>query len=162
MKSQTATKMGSGSSSERLTQPPRIRILIVDDNQLLRTLLRANLETQAEYEVVGEADDGFEAVRLTKAYQPDVVIMDISMPRKDGLTAAAELTRDFPLVRVIMLSSNDDAFCVQQAIRAGAMGYLVKCGSASVAVAITAIVNGHKYFDPTIAHHVPAKSHGVN
>jgi len=148
--------------SQRLTKTPRIRILIADDNQLLRTALRDLLELQEEYEVVGEAFDGFEAIRLTKTCHPDVVIMDIAMPQKDGLTATAELTRDFPQVRVIMMSAYDDEICVQHSIRAGAVGYLVKCGQGSITVAITAIVSGQRYFDPIIARHVPAKIHGVN
>ena len=149
-------------SDSRLINLHHIRILIADDNQLLRTSLRQLLELQAEYEVVGEADDGVEAVRLTHAYRPDVVIMDISMPQMDGLTATAELTRDFPQVRVIMMSAHDEAIYVRRAIRAGAVGYLVKCGEASIEVAITAIASGQMYFDPLIARHVPSGIQGVN
>lgn len=149
-------------TGDRLINLQHIRILIADDNQLLRTSLRQLLEQQAEYEVVGEAYDGFEAVRLTQTCRPDVVIMDISMPQKDGLTATAELTRDFPQVRVIMMSAHAEAIYVRRAIRAGAVGYLVKCGPASIEMAITAIARGQTYFDPLIARHVPFEIQGVN
>ena len=162
MKINPVTDHGSNHSDCRLTSKHPIRILLADDNQRLRNALKRILESEAEYEVVGEACDGFEAVRLTQMCRPDVVIMDISMPQKNGLTATAELTHDFPKVRVMIWSSHTDALCVQQAIRAGAVGYLVKCGQARIEIAIKAIASGHTYFDPIIAQYVPAEFQGVN
>ena len=133
----------------------RIRVLIAEGNKVLRTIFREYLECQEGFELVGEARDGVEVVRLTQACRPDVVVMDISMPRKDGLAATADLAREFPQVRVIVMSSHDDAACVQQAIRAGAVGYLVKAGNVRLEVAITAVANGQTCFDPIISRHVP-------
>jgi DNA-binding NarL/FixJ family response regulator len=139
---------------ETMTMKP-IRVLIADDNKVLRTFFREYLERQEGFELVGEACDGVEVVRLTQACGPDVVVMDISMPHKDGLAATADLAREFPQVRVIVMSSHDDAACVQEAIGAGAVGYLVKAGSVRLEVAITAVANGQTYFDPIISRHVP-------
>lgn len=162
MKSNPVTHLGSDLSGCRFTSKHRIRILLADDNQRLRTALKRILESEAEYEVVGEACNGFEAVRLTRACRPDVVIMDISMPQKNGLIATAELTHDFPKVRIMIWSSHTDSLYVQQAIRAGAVGYLVKCGQARIEIAIKAIASGHTYFDPIIAQYVPSEFQGVN
>ena len=162
MKLNPATHLGSNRSGDRLTRKHRIRILLADDNQQLRTALKRILESEAEYEVVGEACNGFEAVRMTQVCRPDVVIMDISMPQKNGLIATAELTHDFPKVRVMIWSSHTDSPYVELAIRAGAVGYLVKSGQARIEIAIRAVASGHTYFDPIIAQHVPAKFQGVN
>ena len=129
----------------------RIRVLIVDDNDLIRNFVRSYLEHQDGFEVVGEACDGVEVVYLTQVCRPEVVLMDISMPHKDGLAATADLSRECPQVRVIMMSSHDDTAYVQQAIRAGAVGYLVKPWSINLEVVITAIANGQTYFDPAVS-----------
>jgi DNA-binding NarL/FixJ family response regulator len=107
-----------------------IRVLLADDHTLVRAGIRALLEKLPGVEVVGEASDGREVMDLIKAQQPDVVLMDISMPGLNGLQALARITRDFPLVRVIILSMhpNDEyfgyriPFPVQAKPRSGARG----------------------------------------
>src|SRR5437868_15378812 len=105
---------------------PAIRVLLVDDHKLFRAGIRSLLQTLNDVEVVGEAGDGREALRLIEAHRPDVVLMDIMMPGLNGLDAAARAARSCPSSRVIVLSMNADADSVLKALRAGAVGYLVK------------------------------------
>ena len=103
-----------------------IRLLIVDDQELMRDGLTAILERQPGIEVVATAADGAEAVRLVAELVPDVVLMDVRMPVLDGVQATAEIVRGWPAVKVVVLSTFDDDDHVTQALRAGATGYLLK------------------------------------
>ncbi len=103
-----------------------IRILIADDQDLIRTGLRLILQAQDGLEVVGEAADGAEALEQSRALQPDVVLMDIRMPRMDGVEAAARLTELDPCPRVLVLTTFDLDEYVFGALRAGAAGFLLK------------------------------------
>src|SRR5579872_1071017 len=103
-----------------------IRVLLVDDHKLFRAGIRSLLQTLSDIEVVGEAGDGREALRLIAAHHPDVVLMDIMMPGLNGLDTAARVARTFPVTRVVMLSMNAGEDSVLQTLRAGASGYLVK------------------------------------
>ena len=102
-----------------------MRILIADDHALFRDGLRSLLRTQG-HEVIAEARNGREAVELTKQLTPDLVLMDISMPEMDGLTATRTLTADRPDVKVVILTASDDDASLFDAIKAGAQGYLLK------------------------------------
>ncbi len=103
-----------------------IRLLIVDDQELMRDGLTAILERQPGIEVVAAAADGAEALRLVEELAPDVVLMDVRMPVLDGVQATAEIVRRWPAVKVVMLSTFDDDDHVTQALQVGATGYLLK------------------------------------
>ena len=103
-----------------------IRVLIADDHSVVRQGLRMFLAADAEIEVVGEARDGAEALRLTRQLQPDVVLMDLLMPVMDGMTATATIRRELPDIEVVALTSMLEDKSVVEAIRSGAVGYLLK------------------------------------
>lgn len=103
-----------------------IRVLLIDDHSVVRQGLRMFLDLDPELEVIGEAVNGLEGVRLAKELQPDVVLMDMLMPGMDGITATAEIRKELPDVEVIALTSVLDDSLVFGAVRAGAIGYLLK------------------------------------
>ena len=128
-----------------------IRILIADDHGVLRAGLRALLNAEPDLEVMGEAADGEEALRLTRTLQPDVVLMDISMPDCDGIKAARRLRELQPDVRVLFLTMHEDSTLAQEAIRAGAAGYILKRAAESELVnAIHAVSRGDLYVHPSM------------
>jgi DNA-binding NarL/FixJ family response regulator len=136
---------------------PAIRVLIVDDHKLFRAGIRSLLQAVSGVEVVAEAGDGREALRLIEAHRPDVVLMDVMMPGLNGLDATARLVSKFPRSRVIMLSMNADQDSVLQALRAGAAGYLVKTADpADLEQAIRAVVRGEAFLSSKISQHVVA------
>jgi len=104
----------------------RIRVFLVDDHAIVRQGMIALLETHPDLEVIGEAADGVEAVRLALALNPDVILMDLNMPRKNGISAMRDIIHLRPEARILMLSSFSDEDQVTEAINAGAMGYLLK------------------------------------
>jgi DNA-binding NarL/FixJ family response regulator len=103
-----------------------IRLLIVDDHPVVRAGLRDMLSTQPEFEVVGEAKNGVEAVALTDRLQPHVVLTDLAMPQMDGTTAIARIKEEHPEVQVLVLTTYDSDSDVLPAVEAGAIGYLLK------------------------------------
>ncbi len=105
---------------------PAIRILIADDHLIVRDGLRLILETNADFELVGEAADGAQAVELACALVPDVVLMDLRMPRMDGLEAIAALRRQRPAVAVVILTTYNEDDLMRRGLQAGARGYLLK------------------------------------
>ena len=107
-----------------------ITLLIADDHPVVRDGLSSMFARDPEFEVLGEAADGAEAVRLAQALKPDVVLMDLRMPGMDGVTAITELARRGVAVRVLVLTTYDTDSHVLPAIEAGATGYLLKAGSA--------------------------------
>jgi NarL family two-component system response regulator LiaR len=113
-----------------LTAPERIRVLIVDDHAVVRSGLATFLQAFEDFELVGEAGDGTEAVRLCAQISPDVVLMDLLMPEMDGIAATRAIREHHPEVRVIALTSFQDQDRVQAALDAGALGYLLKNVSA--------------------------------
>jgi len=134
-----------------------IRILLADDHALVRAGIRALAQNLAGVEVVAEAVDGREALAAIKTHQPDIVLMDISMAGLNGLEAAARVARDFPNVRVIILSAHSNEEYVCQALRAGAAGYLLKdAGTSELDLAIKAVARGETYLSPTVSKHVIA------
>jgi DNA-binding NarL/FixJ family response regulator len=129
-----------------------IRILLADDHTLVRQGLRRILEEQADWQVVAETADGREAVRRTIELEPDVVILDIGMPRLSGIEAARQIARRLPAVRVLMLSMHADEAHITQAVEAGASGYLLKDSADDDLVkAVTAAVQGKSFFSPIAA-----------
>jgi len=133
------------------------RVLLAEDHTLVRAGIRALLQNLTGIQVVAEASDGREALRLIKTYQPDVVLMDIAMAGLNGLEATARVTKEFPTVRVIILSMHSTEEYVAQALRAGAAGYLLKdAAAAELELAVTAVARGETYLSPAVSKHVIA------
>jgi DNA-binding NarL/FixJ family response regulator len=134
-----------------------IRVLLADDHRLVRSGLRSLLEQMTGVEVLGEAEHGREVLRLLKAVQPDVVVMDISMAELNGLETTAYITRDYPQVRVLILSVHAAEPYVLQAVQAGAAGYLLKTAAREeLELAVRAVARGEIYLSPAVAAHVTA------
>ena len=128
-----------------------IRVLIAEDHATVREGLKLILSSQPEIEVIGEAGDGRQAIELAKKLQPDVVLMDISMPQLNGLKATGTLKECCPEVHVLALTRHKDDGYLQQVIRAGASGYVLKQSPATELVhAIRAVASGGKYLDPAV------------
>ena len=104
----------------------RIRVMIVDDHSIVRVGLKQVLEQSGEFEVVGEAADGEEAVRVAADVSPDVVVMDVIMPKKDGVEACREIMESAPETHVVMLTASTEVDAIVEAVAAGATGYLQK------------------------------------
>jgi DNA-binding NarL/FixJ family response regulator len=134
-----------------------IRLLIAEDHALVRAGLRSLLSQMPDVEVVGEVSSGREALDFVAREHPDIVLMDVSMPDLNGLEAAARITRQFPRVRTIILSMHAVEEYVQQALKAGATGYLLKHADPSeLAVAIRSVARGETYLSPAVAKFVVA------
>ena len=132
-----------------------LRVVLVDDHSLVRSGIRSLLEKTAEIEVVGEASSSSDALKLIAEIQPDVVLMDIALPDQNGLETMTRVTKQFPQVRVIMLSMHANEEYVWQALQNGASGYLMKdANSAELVAAITAVARGESYLSPTLSKHV--------
>ena len=108
------------------TESRRIRVLLADDHSIVREGLQSMLERSEEIEVVGQARDGMEAVKVASELSPDVIIMDVMMPEKDGVEACREIMESLPDTRVIMLTASTEAEALIEAVAAGAAGYLQK------------------------------------
>jgi DNA-binding NarL/FixJ family response regulator len=133
-----------------------IRVILADDHTLVRAGIRALLETLPGVEVMGEASDGREVLNLVGRHQPDVVLMDIAMPGLNGLEAAARMAKEFPDVRVIILSMHHDEEYVWRALKAGATGYLLKkAATAELATALQRVAHGEIYLSQEISTRLP-------
>jgi NarL family two-component system response regulator LiaR len=129
-----------------------IRILIADDYPLVRDSLRALIETEPGMEVVGEAADGIEAVFKTRSLHPDVILLDLVMPRQDGIEAIGQIKRENPEARILVLTSFAEDDKVFPAIKTGAQGYLLKDSSPQQLLeAIRDVYRGQSSLHPTIA-----------
>jgi len=134
---------------------PQLRLLIVDDQPLIRRGLAMMLATEPGVEVVGQAADGLEAIEQALQHRPDVVVMDLQMPRASGVVATREITARLPDTRVVVLSTYDDDELVFEAIRAGAQAYLLKDASeAEVLDTIRSVQRGESRLSPAIARKV--------
>jgi DNA-binding NarL/FixJ family response regulator len=126
-----------------------IRLLIADDHTVLRECLVTTLRASGDCLVVGEAGDGVSAIELAHSLQPDVAVVDISMPRLNGVEVVRRLTAELPRTRVLVLTMHEEDEYVVQMVRAGARGYLVKhAATAELLTAIRAIASGGVYFGP--------------
>ncbi|MCW5853095.1 MAG: response regulator transcription factor [Anaerolineae bacterium] len=129
-----------------------IEVVIADDHTIVRQGLRALLETQADIRVVGEAEDGAEAVRLARQLQPAVVIMDITMPTMDGLAATRVIKQDLPHIHVLILTMHENDEYFFQVLQAGAAGYVLKRAAASdLITALRAVTRGEVFLHPSVA-----------
>jgi DNA-binding NarL/FixJ family response regulator len=141
--------------------PPAIRVLVADDHAIVRTGIRHVLETEPGFTVVGEASNGAEALALAVELAPDVVVLDISMPGGSGLGTAAELRRQCPDTRILILSMHDNAEYVLESLRAGVHGYLLKdSAAAELGGAIRAVCQGESFFSPPVARQLGAVVRG--
>jgi DNA-binding NarL/FixJ family response regulator len=136
-----------------MSQPIQpIRVILADDHTLVRAGMRVLLEKLPGVEVVGEASEGREALRLVRKQRPDVVLMDISMPGLNGLEAAARMAREFPEVRVIILSMHNNEEYYWRALKAGAAGYLLKkAATAELESALQRVMHGEIYLSLEIS-----------
>jgi two-component system, NarL family, response regulator NreC len=131
-----------------------VRLLLADDHALIRQGLKALLEKQG-FQVVGEASNGQEALRLVEKTQPDVAIIDISMPILNGVDAARELKKSFPKTKVILLTQHDEDQYITESLRAGVRGYVLKSQAADDLVhAIHEVCRGSVYLSPNISRAV--------
>jgi DNA-binding NarL/FixJ family response regulator len=139
-----------------------IRVLIADDHPLVRDGLRYSIARSGrDVQIVAEAADGLEALALAGHHPVDVFILDITMPRLNGLDTARQLLRKHPAARIIILSLHDTRVFVEEAMAAGARGYLVKeTASRNVADAICEVHAGRFYLSPSIAHFLMARRYG--
>jgi len=133
-----------------------IRVVLADDHTLVRAGIRALLEKLPGVEVVGEASDGREVLNLVRTKGPDVVLMDIAMPGLNGLEAAARMAKEFPAVRVIILSMHHNEEYVWRALKAGVAGYLLKkAATAELATALQRVMRGEIYLSQEISTRLP-------
>jgi len=129
-----------------------IKILLADDHAVMRTGLRLVLERQNDFEVVAEASDGRQAVALTQQHEPNVVVMDITMPNLNGIEAARQITGSLPQTCVVILSMHSDEAYVLRALKAGARGYLLKESAESDLIdAVRAVSSGKAFFSPAVS-----------
>jgi DNA-binding NarL/FixJ family response regulator len=129
-----------------------IRVLLADDHELVRAGVRALLEKMDNVQVAGEVGDGHEVLEFLRRDKPDVLLLDISMPRLNGMEALGRITREFPSVRVIVLSVHQNSEYLWQAINGGAAGYLLKRASAEeLERALETILQGRFYLSSELA-----------
>jgi DNA-binding NarL/FixJ family response regulator len=132
-----------------------LRVFLADDHELMREGLKLLINRQPDMEVIGEADNGETAVRLTGQLKPDVVLMDVSMPELNGCKATLKLKRDQPEIIVLALTRHTDEGYLQQLLKAGASGYVLKKSASKMLVeAIRAVVSGGTFIDPKVAEKI--------
>jgi DNA-binding NarL/FixJ family response regulator len=130
----------------------KIKVLLADDHVMMRGGLHMLLEQNAEIVVIGEAEDGREAVLLAKKLSPDVVVMDIAMPDMNGIEATRQIVADHPSVKIIALSMHSDRHFVLEMLKAGAMAYLLKqCAVDELITAIKTVLKNQTYISPCIS-----------
>ena len=130
----------------------KLRILLADDHPMVRSGLIKLLEPYKEFVVVGEAGDGEEAVKLTKKLEPDIVIIDLSMPKLSGIEATKLIRKNNPATKVLVLTMHDNEEYVYQIFKCGAGGYMLKnTGKDDLAAAILAVAKGEHFFSPRVS-----------
>jgi two-component system response regulator NreC len=131
---------------------PAIKILLADDHELIRTGIRNLLESNKDFVIVGESGDGEETITKVREVKPDVVVIDISMPKMSGIEVTKRLKEKFPAVKVLVLTMHENVEYVYQIYKAGAGGYLLKnAGREEITSAIYAVARGEKFFSPRIS-----------
>lgn len=139
--------------------PTPSRVLMVDDHPVVLAGLKALVEADADFEVVGNARDGRTALRLAKQLLPDVVVLDISMPEMNGIEVATALLAERPECRVLVLTVHDDRAYLRQLVEAGVSGYLLKRSASDELIrALHAVVSGGMYLDPAVAGKVVGRA----
>ncbi|MGW8486497.1 response regulator [Streptomyces sp. NPDC055886] len=144
-------------AAPRSTVAGPVRVLVADDEPMIRAGVRAVLATDPGIEVVAEASDGHEAVELVRAHRPHVAVLDVRMPRTDGIDAAAEIRRTLPATGVVMLTTFGEDDYILRALSAGAAGFLIKSGEPEELLAgVRAVAEGAAYLSPKVAARVVA------
>lgn len=139
---------------------PSIRILIADDHPVVRKGIKALLNTEPGLEVVGEASDGEQAVTKARTLKPDIILMDLSMPRKDGVRAISEIRQETPEAKILVLTSLAEDKGIIAAIEAGALGYLLKDSSPHELIrAVHTVYQGESSLHPTVARKLIHRFH---
>ncbi|MDR3610009.1 MAG: response regulator transcription factor [Ignavibacteriaceae bacterium] len=132
-----------------------IKVILVDDHELVRTGIRSLIQNISGVEVIAEANNGRDAVRLIDELMPDLVLLDIAMPELNGLEVVSRISKDNTNTKVIILSMHKNEEYVVQALKAGAAGYLLKDSSANeLEIAVNAVIRGETYLSPAISKHV--------
>jgi DNA-binding NarL/FixJ family response regulator len=145
-----------------MVQPRKFRLVLADDHTILREGLRALLDTRPDLEVVGEAEDGRGAILCAEESKPDLVLLDLNMPRTNGLEALQEIKRVSPSTKVLVLTVHRTEDYVFTALQAGADGYVLKDASSSeLTTAIRSVLNGERYLSPSIATTVVSRYLGA-
>jgi two-component system, NarL family, response regulator DegU len=131
------------------------KIVIIDDHQLFREGVKRILDFEDSFDVIAEGDDGSDALSLYEQYVPEVILMDINMPRKNGVEATGELMAKYPDAKVIMLSIHDDESYVMHALKTGALGYMLKEMDADAIIqAIKVVAAGGSYLHPKVTRNL--------
>lgn len=130
----------------------RIRILLADDHTLIRSGIATLLKTNRDFEIVGEAADGEEAVEKTKQLRPDVLVIDLSMPKLSGIEATRIIKKQYPDVNILVLTMHESEEYVYQIVKSGAGGYVLKsAGKEELSAAIRAVMRGERFFSPRVS-----------
>src|SRR5688572_12119313 len=130
----------------------KLGILLADDHETVREGLKVAINAQPDMHVIAEAPDGEAAIETTEALTPEIVIMDVSMPKLNGLKASAEIKRRCPAVKIVALTRHADEGYLKQLLRAGVSGYVLKQSrTAELLFAIRAVADGRQYIDPAVA-----------
>src|SRR5918912_2692653 len=136
----------------------KIKVLIADDHRFVREWLAAFLKTKEDIQVVGEAQDGMEAVEKARGLLPDVILMDVSMPRMSGVEATRIIKREFPHIGIVALTMYEEQQYIFDLVRAGATGYLLKdTDSSQIVAAIRAVYRGESLIHPSVASKILAE-----
>ncbi len=144
--------MNENAMNTMTNENKKIKVLLVDDHAVVRDGIRARLEQQPNYHVVGEAVNGREALQKVEELNPDIVLMDISMPVMNGMDAAKQLREKYPDVKVIILTMHEHKEYIQGVIRCGAQGYIVKDVSPTEMInAIQTVVDGETYYSSCVS-----------
>ena len=130
----------------------KLKILLAEDHKVVREGTRKLLESQPDFDVVGEASDGLEAVELAKKIHPEIIIMDVSMPRLNGIEATKQIKALYPDIAVLVLTGYDDPLSIRALVKAGATGYILKHEDLSLALpqAVRALVRGERFYSPAV------------
>jgi DNA-binding NarL/FixJ family response regulator len=133
----------------------QITVLLADDNGVVRKEFRKILELEDDLQVVGEAKNGHQAVAMVKKLRPTLILMDVTMPLLNGLQATCQILKAYPATKVLMLSAHSDEAYIVEAVKSGAMGYLIKQTSSDiVCTAIREVHKGNTFFSPSIPCHL--------